>query len=99
MPSVWSASRLLAQTSVAEAKLAVAARGDFGIVRGEDNDGSALAFGEKGFERESPMLRVLLGGRLVCQQQLGAHGQGPGNGDPLLLAAGELLREVLRPGR
>ena len=36
-------------------------------------------------------------GRLVAQQQLGFFGQSPGNGHPLLLAAGELGREVVGP--
>ena len=36
-------------------------------------------------------------GRLVAQQQLGIFRQGPGDGHPLLLAAGELGGEVVQP--
>ena len=38
-------------------------------------------------------------GWLVAQQQLGILGQGPGDGHPLLLTAGELCREVAHPVR
>ena len=37
-------------------------------------------------------LRVERRGRLVEEHELGLHGQRPGDGDPLLLPAGELLR-------
>ncbi len=36
------------------------------------------------------------GGHLVEQHHVGLHGQGPGDGDPLLLATGELVREGMR---
>ncbi len=36
-------------------------------------------------------LRVQGGGGLVKEHELGLHGQGPDNGDALLLAAGELV--------
>src|SRR5215470_16202127 len=39
-------------------------------------------------------LQVQLAGRLVGDQQLGAAGQGPGDGYALLLAAGQLVRPV-----
>ncbi len=39
---------------------------------------------------------VELAGRLVRDEQLGVVGQGPGHRDPLLLAAGELIRALRR---
>src|SRR3954454_17373790 len=38
--------------------------------------------------------RVEVAGRLVCQQDRRPVDEGPGDGDPLLLAAGELVREA-----
>ena len=43
--------------------------------------------------------RVDAGGRLVEDQQVGLAGQGPGDEDPLLLAAGERVDLVAAPGR
>ena len=39
---------------------------------------------------------VEVAGGLVGEDDLGLAGQGPGHGDPLLLAAGELARAVLQ---
>ena len=43
--------------------------------------------------------RVEVAGRLVGQDQRRVGDQRPGDGDPLLLAAGQLARPVARPGR
>ena len=43
--------------------------------------------------------RVEVAGRLVGEDDLRPAGQGPGDGDALLLAAGELARAVRRAGR
>ena len=40
---------------------------------------------------------VQVAGRLVGEQQVGLGDQGPGDRDPLLLAAGQLARPVLDP--
>ena len=37
------------------------------------------------------------GGRLIEQQQFGIGRQGPGDAQPLLLAAGELERRLVQP--
>jgi hypothetical protein len=42
-------------------------------------------------------LRVQGGGGLVKAEDVGLHGQRPGDGHPLLLAAGELVRVMVRP--
>ena len=42
-------------------------------------------------------LGVEVAGRLVGEQQRGRGDQRPGHGDPLLLAAGELVRLVVDP--
>ena len=41
--------------------------------------------------------RVEVAGRLVGEDDLGSAGERPGDGDPLLLAAGELARPVVQP--
>ena len=42
----------------------------------------------------APARRVEVAGGLVAEDDLGPGGEGPGNGDPLLLSAGELARAV-----
>ena len=48
-------------------------------------------------EHEDAGLAVERAGRLVAQQDRGSLGDGARNGDALLLAAGELRREVMQP--
>ena len=49
------------------------------------------------FDHRLPGLAVEVAGGLVRQQQAGAGHEGTGNGDPLLLAAGEARRQVVQP--
>jgi len=46
-------------------------------------------------QHDDPGLAVQGAGRLITQQHLGPLGDGPGDGDPLLFAAGELGREMV----
>ena len=41
-----------------------------------------------------PRVGIELAGRFVCEEQARPVGEGPGEGDPLLLAAGQLVRPV-----
>ena len=72
-------------------------RGDRGLV-GHEDDGKAL--GVEGAEEGHDLgtaLRVEVAGRLVGEDEGGAADEGAGDGDPLLLAAGELVRLVVPP--
>ena len=75
-------------------------RGEAGHIRlvGHDHDGGALAIEflheRHQFERGAAVERA---GRLVGEQHLGVVHQRAGDGDALLLAAGELGRPVFHP--
>ena len=68
------------------------------IVRGHDR-GHGLAPDDRAEQEHDRVarLRVELPGRLVGQEQLGMVGERPGDGDPLLLAARQLVRAVTHP--
>ena len=57
-----------------------------------DHDHRHAALGEVAHDLEhlADQLRVERARRLVEEHQLGVHGEGPGDGDALLLATGEL---------
>ena len=64
-----------------------------------DDDHGGLLFGQ-GADHPQHLageLRVQGGGGLVKAEDIGAEGQGPGDGHPLLLAAGELVGVMPRP--
>src|SRR5664279_5980407 len=63
---------------------------------GDDEHGHALV-GQRRHDVEDLVdhFRVQRAGRFVEQHHLGLHGQRPGNGHPLLLAAGQLGRQLV----
>ena len=67
-----------------------------GEVVGGEHDRLARAV-ELDDQLDEPLLRARVerGGRLVEQQHLGVHHQHRGDGDPLLLAAGQLVRRAV----
>ncbi len=72
--------------------------GEGGVV-GDDHHGHALLAAGVLQQLEDGLAGdvVQRAGGLVAQQQLGVLGQGPGDGHPLLLAAGQLGGEVPQP--
>ena len=70
-----------------------------GLVVGDDDDGHAETATGVLQQLEDRLACVIVQGarRLVTEEQLRVLREGPGDGDALLLAAGELGREVLRP--
>lgn len=62
-----------------------------------DNSGSLLVQLGNRFMTSCPVFRIEVSGRLVSKDQLGPCHDGTGNGNPLLLSPGKLLREVLNP--
>jgi hypothetical protein len=67
---------------------------DAGVV-GDDDQGALAIHGQalQDFHHPVPRLMVQGGGGLVADDQLRVVHQGPGHGDPLLLAARDLARE------
>lgn len=70
-----------------------------GLVVGDDDDGHAETPAGVLQQLQNRLARVIVQGarRLVTEEQLRVLREGPGDGDALLLTAGELGREVLRP--
>ena len=72
--------------------------GEVGVVGDQHQRGAALlAQGEHQVHDRLAGGAVEVAGRLVGQQQAGCRGEGAGQGDPLLLAAGELAGQVGQP--
>ena len=98
-PLELDAPRLLhlGQPAVLEADLAVGAGGDRGVVGDQDQGVTALV--EVGQERHHDRLvdRVEVPRRLVGEDQRRLVDQRPGDADPLLLASGELARQMAQP--
>ena len=63
---------------------------------GDDHNGHAVLAALLLQKRQDLLAGVIVQrtGGLIAQQQLGPLGQGPGDGNALLLAAGELGREI-----
>ena len=74
----------------------VAPLGHLRVVRGHHQRAAAGDHIEDPGQHHGPGGRVELGGRLVGDQQLGLEGQRAGDGDALLLAAGQLLDQLVR---
>ena len=91
---------LVDDAAVGEEDDAVGVAGRDGVV-GDHHDGLAELAHGLAHEGEDLGARagVEVAGRLVGEDDLRPAGQGPGHGDPLLLAAGELARAVRRGGR
>ena len=70
-----------------------------GLVVGDDDHGHAAAPGGVLQQLQNGLAGPVVqgAGGLVAQQQARVFGQGPGDGHPLLLPAGELRGEVLQP--
>ena len=79
---------------------AVGHAGDRRVVGDHDGGGAELAVdaGDR-LEHDDAGVVVERAGRLVAQQHVGPLGDGARDRDPLLLAAGELRREVVQSGR
>ncbi len=85
--------------TVAHVDDAVGHAGDIGVVGDDGGGGAEFAIDAiDGFEDEDAGFGVKSAGRLVAEQDAGALGDGAGNGDTLLLAAGELGREMVHAG-
>src|SRR4051812_5492499 len=73
----------------------VAALGDLRVVRGQHQRAVAMRHLEQAGQHELTRDLVLLGGGLVGDDDLRAQREGTGDGDPLLLAAGQLLDQLV----
>ena len=69
------------------------------LVGHDDHGGLAVGKVPQNAQHLAGQLRVQRAGRLVEAEDVRVQGQGPGNGHPLLLAAGQLMRVVARPLR
>ena len=88
-------ARIVRDQPVGDVDRAIGVAGHFGVV-GHEDDRDAL--GVQPLEHPQDLVagpRIEVAGRFVGQQQCGAIDQGPGDGDPLLLAAGHLRRLVV----
>src|SRR5690606_23298817 len=75
---------------------AVGDGGDDGVVGDDGGEGAEFAVDAgEGFEDEDAGGDVEGAGGLIAEQDAGALGDGAGDGDALLLAAGELAGEVI----
>jgi hypothetical protein len=86
--------------AVAQVDDAVRHAGDGGVV-GDDDRGGADLVVDAGDDLEDELAGLVVErpGRLVAEQHLGPLDDGAGDGDALLLAAGELRRKVVAPRR
>ena len=73
----------------------IAAGDDLGIMGGQHERAAIRCDAEEPGQDELAGHRVLLGGRLVGDEQLRARGQGPRHRDTLLLTAGQFLDQVI----
>ena len=71
--------------------------GEGHLVGDDDHGGLLLRQGADDLQNLAGELRVQGGGGLIKAEDVRGQGQGPGDGDPLLLAAGELVGVVSRP--
>jgi hypothetical protein len=78
-----------------EADYMVAARDDFGVMSGEYECAAVRRDAQQPGQHEFASDRILLGGRLVCDEQFRAGRQGPRHRDALLLAARQFLHQVV----
>ena len=73
----------------------VAALGDVGVVGGDDDDAAAARDGEDELERLLFGRVVEFGDEFVGEQDVGFGDEGARDGDALLLASGQFLKEVV----
>src|SRR5215472_16993210 len=94
--SLWASGRLFEQLALLEVQRAARELRRLGVV-GHDHDGLAVVAVEHLQQSQDLVgrLAVEVAGRLVAHQQLRVRHQRAGDGDPLLLAAGQLARLVL----
>ena len=96
-----TSSRILMPTEppVADVHLAAGRCGDLGVVGDEDDRAARPVELAEQLEDLAARGLVEVAGRLVGEDERGVGDEGAGDGDALLLAAGELGRLVGRPGR
>ena len=98
LPDSVLAADLIKDLATRERDLSCASGGDAQVM-GDDNQGRAKLVVE--FEQQVDDRfggsGVEIAGRFVGEQNIGQGAKRAGQGDPLLLAAGELTREMLHP--
>jgi hypothetical protein len=82
--------------TVAQLENPVTARRHLFVVRRNHEGRPVLDPREQVTEDQLPVVGILFGGGLVGEQHARSHGERSGNRDPLLLAARQLLYEMIR---